>query len=83
MFHDEQFIAVTDLTPWPAVVVMEEGNLTGSIWLNRTARAANRPLAAMALDILVVADHVTLPRYLITRTGHAATALLGMPSDGD
>jgi hypothetical protein len=37
----------------------------------------------MALDILVVADHVTRPRHLITRTGHAAAALLGMASDGD
>ena len=83
VFHDAQFIAVTDLTPWPAVAVLEEGDLTGSTWLNRTARAANRPLAAMALDILVVADHVTLPRHLITRTGHAAAALLGVTSDGD
>ena len=83
VFHDAQFIAATDLTPWPAVVVMEEGDLTGSTWLNRTARAAHRPLAAMALDILVVADHVTLPRHLITRTGHAAAALLGMTSDDD
>ena len=83
VFHDAQFIAATDLTPWPAVVVMEEGDLTGSTWLNRTARAANRPLAAMTLDILVVADHVTLPRHLITRTGHAAAALLGVTSDGD
>ena len=83
VFHDAQFIAATDLTPWPAVAVLEEGDLTGSTWLNRTARAANRPLAAMALDILVVADHVTLPRHLITRTGHAAAALLGVTSDGD
>ena len=83
VFHDANFIAATDLTPWPAVVVMEEGDLTGSTWLNRTARAANRPLAAMALDILVVADHVTLPRHLITRTGHAAAALLEVTSDGD
>ena len=75
--------AVTELTPWPAVAVLEEGDLTGSTWLNRTERAANRPLAAMALDILVVADHVTLPRHLITRTGHVATALLGVTSDGD
>ena len=83
VFHDAQFITATDLTPWPAVAVLEEGDLTGSTWLNRTARAANRPLAAMALDILVVADHVTLPRHLITRTGHAAAALLGVTSDGD
>lgn len=83
VFHDAQSIAATELTPWPAVVVMDEGDLTGSTWLNRTARAANRPLAAMALDILVVADHVTLPRHLITRTGHAAAALLGVTSDGD
>jgi ATP-dependent DNA helicase RecQ len=83
LFHDAQFIPVTELTPWPAVVVLEDGDLTGSPWLNRTERAANRPLAAMALDILVVADHVTRPRYLITRTGHAAAALLGVTSDGD
>jgi ATP-dependent DNA helicase RecQ len=83
VFHDAQFIAATDLTPWPTVAVLEEGDLTGSTWLNRTARAANRPLAAMTLDILVVADHVTLPRHLITRTGHAAAALLGVTSYGD
>jgi ATP-dependent DNA helicase RecQ len=82
VFHDAEFIAVADLTPWPAVVVLENGDLTGSSWLNRTARAANRPLAAMALDILVVADHVTLPKNLITRTGHAATALLEVTTDG-
>jgi superfamily II DNA/RNA helicase len=83
VFHDAQFIAATELTPWPAVVVMEEGDLTGSTWLNRTARVAHRSLAAMALDILVVADHVKLPKHLITRTGHAAAALLGVTSDGD
>ena len=83
VFHDAQFIATTDLTPWPAVAVLEEGDMTGSTWLNRTARAANRPLAAMTLDILVVADHVMLPRHLITRTGYAAAALLGVTSDGD
>ena len=83
MFHDACFIAPRDLTPLPAVVVLDEGDLTASTWLNRTARTANRPLTAMALDILVIADRVTLPRYLITRTGHVAAALLGMTSDGD
>ena len=83
LFHDAEFIATTDLTPWPAVTVLEEGNLTGSAWLNRTARAANRPLAAMALDIVAVADRVTLPRHLITRTGYVAAALLGVTSDDD
>ena len=83
VFHDAQFIATTDLTPLPAAAVLEEGDMTGSTWLNRTARAANRPLAAMTLDILVVADHVSLPRHLITRTGYAAAALLGVKSDGD
>ena len=83
VFHDAQFVAPTDLTPWPAAAVLEEGDLTGSSWLNRTARAANRPLAAMTLDVLVVGDRVKLPRYLITRTGHVAAALLGVTSDGD
>ena len=83
VFHDAQFIEATDLTPWPAVAILEEGNLTGSTWLSRTERAANRLQVAMALDIIVVADRVTLPRSLTTRTGHVAAALLGVTFDGD
>ena len=57
VFHDARFIPVTELTPWPAVMVLKDGDLRLA-WLSRTERAANRALAAMALDILL-ADHVT------------------------
>jgi superfamily II DNA/RNA helicase len=81
VFHDTETIAVRELTPWPAVVVLEDGDLAGSLWLNRTARTENRPLAAMALDVLIVADRVTLPKGLTTRTSHAAAALLDVTLD--
>jgi ATP-dependent DNA helicase RecQ len=76
VFHDPSPIEPPDLSPLPAAVFFEDGDLRFSSWFNRTQRQSNRLKTEYSLDVLLVSEAVQLPRGIVTRNPHVALSHL-------